>query len=196
MRRRVREDDDEVRETPPAVVAAVAAGTGALPFLAVYTVMFIVHGSVHPVVPPDVTSTKQGELVVGIVCLVLFVATLVSLLWLLNGRRRWPFVLIQVGLLGTAVDFVLDSTKGGTYISMLVLFTALVAIVTAFHPQAWDHVGRRAPTLFVRLFGGRPAPRPVMPAGSAPTGDATPTSSRFVGRRRSADARKEDASAG
>jgi hypothetical protein len=124
------------------------------------------------------------------------VATLVSLLWLLNGRRRWPFVLIQVGLLGTAVDFVLDSTKGGTYISMLVLFTALVAIVTAFHPQAWDHVGRRAPTLFVRLFGGRPAPRPVMPAGSAPTGDATPTSSRFVGRRRSADARKEDASAG
>jgi hypothetical protein len=195
VRRTVR-DDDLAHETPPAVVAAVAAGTGALPFLAVYSVMFIVHGNVHPVVPPDVTSTKGGELAVGIVCLVVLVLTLVSLLWLLNGRRRWPFVIMQAGLLATAIDFVLDSTKGGALISLLVLLTSLVALVTAFHPQTWEHVGLVAPRPFVRIFGGRPGPRSPMPAGAAPTADAAPSSSRLVGRRKSPEARKQDASTG
>jgi hypothetical protein len=192
VRRNVR-DDDDVRETPPAVVAAVAAGTGALPFLSVYTVMFIVHGSVHPVVPPDVTSTKRGELVVGIVCLAVLVLTVISLMWLLNGRRRWPFVVMQAGLLGTAIDFVLDRATGGPLISLLVLLASFVALVTAFHPQTWAHVGRRAPNPFVRAFGGRPGARPPMPAGSGPASDAVAPAPRYVGRRRSRPSGAEDA---
>ena len=137
--------DDEVRETPSAVVWAVACGTASLPFLAVYAVMFIVHGGIHKVAPPDITSTAHGELIAGVIALAGFVVALVALLWMLNGRRRWPFVLVQLAMLGIAVDFVLDDTKGGRLISVIVAVTALAAAVLAFAPQSWEYVGRRAP---------------------------------------------------
>jgi len=83
-------DDDDLRDTPPMVVGAVAAGTAPVPFLAVYSVMFIVHGGFHPVVPPDITSTAHGELVAGIITVALLIIAVTTLLWLLNGRRRCP----------------------------------------------------------------------------------------------------------
>jgi hypothetical protein len=167
-------DDDDTREAPPAVVGAVAAGTAPLPFLAVYSVMFIVHGGFHPVVPPDITSTARGELIAGIIALAIFIVAVVALLWMLNGRRRWPFVIVQAAMLGTAIDFALDETKGGRLISLLLVLTSLVALIFAFAPQSWEHVGRSVP---------RRRRRPTMPAGSAPGPDATPTASRFVARR-------------
>jgi hypothetical protein len=167
-------DDDEDRDTPSSVVAAVAAGTAPLPFLAVYAVMFIVHGGIHPVAPPDITSTTHGELIAGIIALGLFIVAVVALLWMLNGRRRWPFVIVQAGLLATAVDFFLDDTKGGRMISFVVALAALAAIVFAFAPQSWEHVGRRRPTR---------RSRPAMPVGSGAGPDTTPDAARFVGRR-------------
>jgi hypothetical protein len=167
-------DDDDVRETPPAVVGAVAAGTAALPFLAIYAVMFIVHGGFHKVAPPDITGSSEGELFAGIIALLLFIVAIVTLLWMLNGRRRWPFVIVQLALLVTAVIFVLDDTKGGRTISVVLGLAALVALTFAFAPDSWAHVGR-----------SRPARRkPALPAGSAPSSDVTPTAARFVGRRR------------
>lgn len=175
-------DDDDVRETPPLVVGAVAAGTAPVPFLAVYAVMFIVHGGFHPVVPPDITSTAHGELVAGIITLVLFVICVTTLLWLLNGRRRWPFALAQLSVLATALDFVIDDTKGGRTISLVLAVTSVVALALAFTKQGWEHVGRTRPTR--RRRAG-------MPAGSGPGPDATPTSARSVGRR----SRSRDSSA-
>jgi hypothetical protein len=180
----VRDDDDELRETPPAVVGAVAAGTAPLPFLAVYSVMFIVHGGFHPVVPPDITTTAHGELIAGIIALAVFLVTVVVLFWMLNGRRRWPFVIVQLAVLGTAIDFVLDDTKGGRTISFVLALAAIVAIVCAFLPQAWAHVGRSRPTRRKKAS---------MPAGSAPGPDSTPTAARFVGRRDSAEEPAADA---
>lgn len=148
-------DDDEPRATPPAVVGAVAVGTAPLPFLAVYAVLFIIHGGIHPVAPPDVTTTAHGELVAGIVALVLFVLVLVSLLWLLNGRRRWPFAIVQLAVLGTAFDFVLDATKGGTSVSILLIVTSLIALGCGFAPQAWEHVGCPVPPALRRLADSR-----------------------------------------
>lgn len=140
-------DDDEIRETPGAVVWAVAAGTAPLPFLAVYAVVFIVHGGVHPVAPPDITNTAHGELVVGLIALGVFVVDVVALLWLLSGRRRWPFVLVQLAVLATAIDFLIDPTKGGRTVSVVVAVAALAALVCAFLPQSWQHVGRTPPRL-------------------------------------------------
>jgi hypothetical protein len=140
-------DERETPDTPSVVVAAVAAGTAPLPFLAVYAVMFIVHGGVHPVAPPDITSTPHGELIAGVIALGMFVVDLVALLWLLNGRRRWPFVLAQLGLLGTAIDFVLDDTKGGRPISSLVALATVIALVLAFAPATGRYVGWRRPVL-------------------------------------------------
>jgi hypothetical protein len=134
--------DDEVTETPPAIIGAVAAGTVPLPFLAVYAVMFIVHGGVHRVVPPDITSTARGELMAGIVALAIFVVAVVALLWLLNGRRRWPFAIVQLGMLAIAIDFLLDETKGGRFVSFLVALACVVALGFAFAPQAWNYLGR------------------------------------------------------
>jgi hypothetical protein len=174
-------DDDDVRETPPMVVGAVAAGTAPVPFLAVYSVMFIVHGGFHPVVPPDITSTAHGELIAGIIALALLVVAVTALLWLLNGRRRWPFALVQLAVLGTAIDFVIDDTKGGRSLSAVLAVTSVVALVLAFTQQGWDHMGRTRP---------RRRRRPVRPAGSAPGSDTVPTTARSVGRR----ARSKDSS--
>src|SRR4051812_41084534 len=138
--------DDEVRETPSAVVWAVASGTTPLPFLAVYAVLFIVHGGFHKVAPPDITSTAHGELVAGIIALAGFLVAVIGLLWMLNGKRRWPFVIVQAAMLATAIDFILDDTKGGRFVSFVVAVTALAAIVLAFAPGSWEHVGRRRPT--------------------------------------------------
>jgi len=176
-------DDDEDRETPPAVIGAVAAGTGAMPFLAVYATLFIIHGGFHHVVPPDITNSNRGELVAGLICLVAFVVGIVTLVWLLNGRRRWPFVIVQAALLAISIDFFIDPTKGGRAVSALVILTSFIALVLSAHPQTWDHLGRRCPAPLAWMFGRRRAPRPAMPAGSAATSDTTPTSARLVGRR-------------
>ena len=68
----------------------------------------------------------------------------------LNGRRRWPFVLIQLAMLGAAIAFFIDQTAGGQTISFLVILTSVVALVLAFAPQCWDYV-RRTPPRFVAL---------------------------------------------
>lgn len=172
-------NEDEARETPNAVVWAVAAGTAALPFLAVYAVMFIVHGGIHRVVPPDITSTSRGELIAGIVALAWFVVDLVALFWMMNGRRRWPFLLIQLGLLGTAIDFFIDVTKGGRFVSFVVALASLAAIVCALLPPAWEYFGRSAPHLRAATLGRRRR----MPIGAAPASDTLPDAARFVGDR-------------
>jgi len=165
-------DEDEVRDTPGAVVGAVAAATASLPFLAVYSILFIVHGGVHPVAPPDITDTPHGELAAGFVALAWFIVAVTALLWLLNGRRRWPFVIVQLGLLATAVDFLIDPTKGGRTTSFIVGLASLIALVLAFAPATWEHVGRTRPTR-----------RRRMPVGASAGPDTTPDAARFVGRR-------------
>lgn len=194
--------DDDVRPTPPVVVGAVAAGTTPLPFLAVYTVMFLVHGSFHPVNPPDVTSTKGGEFVAGWIALALFIVTTVSLLQFLNGRRRWPFAIVQLGVLITAVDFVLDRTKGGTSISLLLVVTSLLALILGFAPASWQHVRFRRPGYVDSAYGWwpgasrraaeRPAADPAL-ARSAQPSSVEPASLRRRGASRLRRRSKADA---
>lgn len=138
-------DGDEERETPPAVVGAVAVGCAPLPFLAVYAVLFIVHGTVHPVVPPDIGNSKGDELSAGLVALAAFVVCALSTYWFLDGRRRWLFAAFQALVLATAIDFVVDSTKGSPDIPILLSITALIALVLAFLPPSWQHVDREFP---------------------------------------------------
>lgn len=167
-------DDNEDRDTPSAVVWAVALGTAPLPFLAVYAVMFIVHGGIHPVAPPDITDSTRGELIAGILALVLFAVAVVALFWMLNGRRRWPFVIVQLGMLATAVDFFIDVTKGGRTTSLVVAVAALAALVCAFAPSAWEHVGRSQPRLRRRARGGGTSPETMPGPGDSDAPDLVP----------------------
>ncbi|HVU91511.1 MAG TPA: hypothetical protein VHC23_04715 [Jatrophihabitans sp.] len=138
-------DADVDRDAPPVVVGAVAAGSVPVPFLGVYAVMFIVHGKIHPVVPPDITDSQNGEFVAGLIALALFVVSFVAVIMMLNGTRRWPFVLVQLADLAGAIDLVSDRTRGGGFTAVVLGVAALVAIVLAFLPQSHRYVRDRRP---------------------------------------------------
>jgi peptidoglycan/LPS O-acetylase OafA/YrhL len=150
-------DHDEMREAPPVVICAVAAGVAPLPFLAVYAVLFISRGTVHPVIPPDIGTSKTTELVAGLIALVLFVIGALAALWLLDGRRRWLFVLGQVAVLAACVDFLLDSTSGSPTIPIVLGLTSLAALVLAMLPATWEHLHREVPA-WLQRGGARSTP--------------------------------------
>ena len=134
-------NDDYPDPTPTPVIWSVALGVGPLPFLAVYSVLFIAHGWVYPVNPPDITSTATGEGVAGIIAAVLFLLGVVFTWWYLNGNRRWPFVIGQLATLVTCVDFILDRTTGGRAVPLFLVATSGLAIVLALVPSGWGHTG-------------------------------------------------------
>lgn len=145
--RRDRNEDDVVHEdAPPVVVGAVAAGVTPLPFLAVYAILFIARGTVHPVTPPDVGHSKTAELVAGLVALALFVLGALAAFWLLDARRRWPFMGYQLALLGTSIYLIADRTSGSATIPVLLTATALIALVLAALPQTWTYLRQEVPT--------------------------------------------------
>lgn len=129
-----------MRETPPAVIASVAAGVAPTPFLAVYAVLFLAHGFLHPVQPPDITTTRGGEAVAGVVASVLLLAMILTLFWFIDGRRRWPFVVGQLATLATALDFVFDSTSGSPAVSGVLAATSAIALVLALLPSSGAYV--------------------------------------------------------
>ncbi|MBE7186974.1 hypothetical protein [Jatrophihabitans endophyticus] len=159
--------DDDGGPTPPVVTAAVSIGTAPLPFLAVYAALFLLHGAVHPVHPPDITNSQDGELVAGVITTVIFVIATASLVQFLNRHRRWPYAVVQLAVLGGCVDVLVDSTRGGRPIAGLLVATTVVSLVFGFAPDSWTHVGRATPSWVARLY------RPVSPAGAA--GPSTPS---------------------
>ena len=143
------DDDEAARPTPSAVIAAIALGVAPLPFLAVYAVLFILHGSVHPVVPPDITGSTRGELVAGLIAFALFVIGVVSVFWFMNHQRRWLFALGQLATLATSIDFTVDSTKGSPLVPVLLVATSAVALVISLLPVSAAYV--RSPVRLPRL---------------------------------------------
>ncbi|TAM91565.1 MAG: hypothetical protein EPN43_04005 [Jatrophihabitans sp.] len=127
-------------ETSPVVLGGVCAGIAPLPFLVVYAVLFIAH-ALHPVGPPDITATRTGELVAGVVAAVAFVLLAWSVLAYLNHARRWPFLILQFAALVTAVVFLGNSTTGGPVVSAVLAVAAAIAIVLAVLPASAIHVG-------------------------------------------------------
>ncbi len=136
-------DDDDLRDAPPVVTASVAAGVAPTPFLAVYAVLFLAHGFLHPVQPPDITSTRGGEKVAGVITVVLLVAMVITIFWFMNGRRRWPFVVGQLTTLVVCVDFIFDSTTGSPAVPVVLALTSATALTFALLPASGDYVGSR-----------------------------------------------------
>lgn len=179
MRKEIDDRDDHVEPTPAPVIWSVALGVGPLPFLGVYAVLFLIHGLFYPVQPPDITSTRGGEAVAGAIAAALFVLGAVFLLWFLNGRRRWPFVLGQLATLATALDFVLDSTTGPPAVPALLAVTSLTALVLAAHPASWRHVGVRGPRVPARRRRRRAEPAAAPARFGADEVDAAISDVRF-----------------
>jgi hypothetical protein len=128
---------DEVRDTPPTIIGAIAAGVAPAPFLLTYAVLFILHGTVFPVDPPDITGSHGGEALAGVVALAFLLLLLLSLAWLLSGRTRWLFLAGQLATMGASVNFVLDSTSGQPDVPVVLIVASAVAIVLAVVPASW-----------------------------------------------------------
>jgi hypothetical protein len=177
--------DDYTHQTPATVTAAVAGASAALPFLAVYAVIFIIHGSIKPVHPPDVTSTTGGELVAGLIAAALFVLLSLSLAWFLGGVRRWPLAVIELGITAASVDFIVDETRGGRSVAALVLLASLVSLVLMFAPSSWWWLDRTAPRWLVRVSDlvMRRQPDPHLAPPPHTTADDVRARRRYVGRR-------------
>ena len=129
--------DGEVRETPPTVIGAVAAGVAPAPFLLTYAVLFILHGTVFPVDPPDITGSQGGEALAGLVALAFLVLVVLGLSWFLSGRTRWLFLAGQLATLGTCVNFLLDSTSGQPEVPVVLIIASGAAVVLACVPPSW-----------------------------------------------------------
>jgi hypothetical protein len=167
-----RADDDDIdREAPPAVIGAVAAGVAPLPFLAVYAVLFIARGTLHPVTPPDIGNSKTAELIAGLIALALFIIGSLAALWLLDGRRRWLFVVCQVALLATSVYFIVDRNSGSPTIPILLGITSLISLVLTMLPTTWEHLRQDVPPWLRR---GRTITPAAGPAAPEPTQEHIP----------------------
>jgi hypothetical protein len=154
-------DDDIPRETPQPVIASIAAGVGPLPFLLIYSVIFISHGVFYPVQPPDITSTRGGEAVAGFLAVLVALILVITIWWFLNGRRRWTFVAGQLVVLATTIAFVADPNTGSPTVPLVLIVTSTAGLVFAFFPVSRHHVGGWAPRLpgRSRAKAGKPRSR-------------------------------------
>ncbi len=128
--------DDATSHSPPEVLAAMGFGFVPVPFLAMYAILFISRGFIVPVSPPDVTGSSVGEGLVGVGAVVLIVALSVVIAWLVAGRRRWPFVIMQLAVLGFGGYCLSNRDTGPIWIPLLMLVCSVVAIGCAFLPAS------------------------------------------------------------
>lgn len=122
------------------VVYAIALGVAPLPFLAIYAVLFIAHGWLHHVSPPDITGSNSGELVAGLVALALFVVMTVSISSFLNRHRRWFFGLGQLATLLAAIYLFGTPTTGPSGIPVLLIATSAISLAITVLPVSSRHI--------------------------------------------------------
>ena len=135
--------------TPPTVIGAVAAGTVVVPFLIVYSFLFIVRGAFVEVDQPDITDSRTGELGAGLVALCFLLFVVWGMGRLLNGWDRWVFCAGQLITFAVALDLLLDTSSGEPEVPAVVLVASLLAMVLACLPPSWQWVqtegGQRPP---------------------------------------------------
>jgi hypothetical protein len=176
--------------TPPTVIGAVAAGTVVVPFLIVYSFLFIVRGGFVQVDQPDITDSRSGELVAGLIALAFLILVLWGMGRLLNGWDRWVFVAGQALTFGVALDLLLDRASGEPQVPAVVLCASLLALVLACLPPSWHWVQTRGGQAVAtggpatRPAGGEPFASPAggeQPFASRPAGAEQPSGGRPAG---------------
>lgn len=117
------------QQTPGIVIGAVAAATVVVPFLIVYAFLFIARGLFVQVEQPDITGSRHGEAIAGLVALAFLVLVLIGMLRLLNGTGRLLFWIGQLVTLAGSIGFVLDSSSGDPQVPVVTAIAAALAIV-------------------------------------------------------------------
>jgi hypothetical protein len=157
--------------TPGVVIAAVSAATVVVPFLMVYSFLFIMRGLFVQVEQPDITDSRSGEAVAGLLALAFLILVLWGMVRLLNGSNRLVFWVGQLLAATAAARLLLDSSFGQPQVPAVVLLAALLAILLSCLPPA---------TRWVRTTGGE---RPLAEAGRRPESDVADRLDRPTGDR-------------
>ncbi len=129
-------EERDPTKTPGMVIGAVAAATVVVPFLIVYSFLFIARGLFVEVEQPDITGSRHGEAAAGLVALVYLIVVLWGMLRMLNGSNRVVFWLGQAIALAVSVGFVLDSSSGDPQVPVVTAVAAALAIVLSLTPPA------------------------------------------------------------
>lgn len=149
--------DPDPTATPGTVVGAIAAGAVAVPFLLVYAVLFLLRGLFVQVEQPDITSTRSGEALAGLVVVAFLALVVWGLARFADGRDRWVFAAGQLLTLAVSADFVLDSSSGEPQVPVIVGVASLLAMgLMLLAPSAG----------WVATDGGRRLPKAVRTAES------------------------------
>jgi hypothetical protein len=160
------------RQTPGIVIGAVAAATVVVPFLIVYAFLFIARGIFVQVEQPDITGSRHGEAIAGLIALAFLVFVLIGMLRLLNGTGRLVFWIGQLISLAGSVGFVLDSSSGDPQVPVVTALAAALAIALSLTPPAHRWVasagGEREPAPRRKTTDGSGEPD----AGLAVVGDS------------------------
>ena len=142
--------EPDPHRTPGVVIAAVSAATVVVPFLMVYSFLFIMRGLFVQVEQPDITASRSGEAVAGFVALAFLMFVLWGMIRFLNGSNRLVFWAGQLLAAATAATLLSSASFGDPQVPAAVLLAAVLAIVLSVLPPA---------TRWVRTAGGdRPAP--------------------------------------
>lgn len=133
--------DPDPTATPGTVVGAIAAGAVVVPFLLVYAFLFLLRGLFVQVELPDITSTRSGEALTGLVVVIFLGLVLWGMARFADGRDRWVFTAGQVLTLAVSVDFVLDSSSGEPEVPAIVGIASLLALALVLLPPSARWVG-------------------------------------------------------
>jgi hypothetical protein len=155
-------NEPDPTRTPATVIAAVAAGTVVVPFLIVYSFLFIVRGGFVQVDQPDITDSRTGELIAGLIAFGFLIFVLWGMGRLINGWDRWVFLAGQLLTAGVALSLLLDSASGEPQVPAVVLCAAVLAVTLACLPRSWRWVATEGGH---RVAEAAPPASPAQPEG-------------------------------
>ncbi len=131
-----RPTDFDPNRTPGIVIGAVAAATVVVPFLIVYSFLFIARGIFVTPEQPDITSSRQGEAISGFIALIFLAFVLWGMTRMLNGYNRAVFWAGQLVTAGTAGYLLLDASAGEPQVPLVVFVASVLALLMSVTPQA------------------------------------------------------------
>ncbi len=132
-------------DMPGTAVGAIAAATAPLPFLLIYSVLFLVRGTLVPVTPPDVTTTQHGEAVAGLVAFLYLCVIVVGIYRFICQRGRWLMIASEALCLAVCIDFVVNPTSGQPGLPVLIGATSALTLLLSVLRPSWQWIsGPRA----------------------------------------------------
>ena len=131
------------RSTPTPVVITVALGIAAAPLLMIYAFLFLVHGLVVPVYPPDVGSSRAVEALWGTAALGFAALLVVGAYRLLQRRGRTLHLIAQLAVFAGCMALLLDPAAGGRVVPILLGLASFAATLAALVAASWNWVRPR-----------------------------------------------------